>query len=190
MQVAPEISFRNMEPSDVIEADVRDHIAKLEQVYDRITSCKVVIQAPNQEAPTGEPYHVRIYAAVPQHDIVVDQDPGDKQSHQKDVSLAIRDAFQAARRQLTEVRDKLRNRTKTHEIPPHGLVKTVYPEKEYGFIETPDGREVYFHANSVRGIDFTDLEYGSQVRFEEELAEKGPQATVVHPVGRHHHFVD
>ena len=75
MQVPPDISFRNMEPSDAIEADVRDHIAKLEEVYDRITSCKVVVTAPHQEAPTGEPYHVRIYLAVPQHDIVVDRDP-------------------------------------------------------------------------------------------------------------------
>ncbi len=110
MQVPPDIRFRNMEPSAAVEADVQDQIAKLEEVYDRITSCQVVITAPHQQAPTGEPYHVRIYLAVPQHDIVVDRDPGDRLAHQKDVDSAIHDAFQAARRQLVEVRDKLRGR--------------------------------------------------------------------------------
>lgn len=190
MQVPPEISFRNMEPSAEVEGDVREHVAKLEEVYDRITSCKVVVEAPNQGAPASEPYHVRIYLSVPQHDVVVDRDPGNRQAHQRNLHLAIHDAFQAARRQLKDVAERLRGETKTHEIPPHGIVTTVYPDKEYGFIETPEGREVYFHANSVRGIEFTGLEYGQQVRFEEEMGEEGPQATVVQPVGRHHRFVD
>lgn len=190
MQVPPEISYRNMESTAELDALVQEHIDRLEQIYDRITSCKVVVEAPPETARASEPYHARLYISVPQHDVVVDRDPGDPEAHQKDVQLAIRDSFQAAERQLKEIAQKLRNQTKSREIPPHGTVTTVYPEKKYGFIETPNGREVYFHANAVRGTDFTDLEYGQQVRYEEEMGEDGPQATVVHPVGRHNQFVD
>jgi cold shock CspA family protein len=59
----------------------------------------------------------------------------------------------------------------------------VHAEDDYGFIVTPDGREVYFHRNSVVGGDFDRLEAGADVRFVEELGEQGPQASTVHPAG-------
>jgi cold shock CspA family protein len=61
------------------------------------------------------------------------------------------------------------------------------PEWGYGFLETPDGRELYFHEHSVLDGGFPELEVGSEVRFIEEPGEKGPQATTVTPVGRHGH---
>ena len=57
---------------------------------------------------------------------------------------------------------------------------------DYGTIETPDGREIYFHRNSVLNADFDRLENGASVRFTEEMGEKGPQASSVHIEGRHH----
>jgi cold shock CspA family protein len=55
----------------------------------------------------------------------------------------------------------------------------------YGFIETADGREVYFHRNSVRDDAFEHLTVASEVRFVEEMGEKGPQAK---RVGSHSNF--
>lgn len=190
MMVPPEISYRNMSSNPDLEADIRRHIGKLEELFDRITSCKVVVEAPDKALPTSEPFHCKIYLAIPEHDIVVDRDPGDITTHRGDVNAAINDSFQAAERQLKKVVDQMRGQTKRHETPPHGIVKLIKPEEGYGFIETPEHRDIYFHANSVSEIAFKDLVVGQQVRYQEELGEEGPQATVVLPVGRHHQFED
>ncbi|MBI4640449.1 MAG: cold shock domain-containing protein, partial [Candidatus Tectomicrobia bacterium] len=55
-----------------------------------------------------------------------------------------------------------------------------------GRIETPDGRLVYFHRNSVVDADFDKLQIGDEVRFAEEMGELGPAASRVHLVGKHH----
>jgi len=59
-------------------------------------------------------------------------------------------------------------------------------EADYGRIETPDNRVIYFHRNSVLNDGFDKLDIGSEVRFVEEMGERGPQASTVTPVGKHH----
>ncbi len=194
MQVPLEISFRNMERSPELEAEVREKADKLEEFYDRITACRVVVEAPHQHHRQGNVYHVRVYLSVPEHDIAVDRDPGTHHAHE-DVRVAIRDAFDAARRQLQDVARELRGDTKSHETPPHGRIKEIFPsaidsEEGYGFIVAPDGREIYFDARSLLDAKLTDLAPGIEVRFVEEAGEKGPQASSVRLVGRHHHLVD
>jgi cold shock CspA family protein len=54
----------------------------------------------------------------------------------------------------------------------------------YGFLMTPDGRELYFHRHSVLHDDFERLAVGTEVRFEEEEGEKGPQASTVQVVNK------
>jgi ribosomal subunit interface protein len=192
MQVPIEVSFRNMEHSAEIEDDVREKAAKLDEFFDRITACRVVVEAPHQHHQSGNIYHVRVYLSVPQHDIVVDRDPGAHHAHE-DVHVAIRDAFDAARRQLQDVARKMEGKIKAHEAPPHGRIAKVFPNdldpaKSYGFIETPDGRELYFHANALLDVEFEKVDVGAEVRFIEEEGEKGRQATSVQLVGRHHHL--
>jgi cold shock CspA family protein/ribosome-associated translation inhibitor RaiA len=194
MQVPLEISFRGMDRSPELEAEVREKAAKLEEFYDRITACRVVIEAPHQHHRTGNVYHVRIYLSVPQHDIAVDRDPGEHHAHE-DVHVAIRDAFDASRRQLQDVARKLRGDIKAHETPPHGRIKEIYPsaidpQEGYGFITTSDGRDIYFDSNSLLDGELTDLAPGTEVRFVEEAGEKGPQASSVRLVGQHHHLMD
>ena len=106
----------------------------------------------------------------------------------RDVDIAIRDAFDEARRQLEDYARRQRGQVKAHEPASHARVARLFPEAGYGFLETPDGREVYFHRNSVLGANFEDLEVGTEVRFVEELGDKGPQASTVTPVGRHSHL--
>lgn len=194
MQVPLEVSFRNMERSPELEAAVREKAAKLEEFYDRITACRVVVEAPHEHHQKGNLYHVRVYLSLPEHDVAVDRDPGEHHAHE-DVQVAIRDAFKAARRQLQDVVRKLRGKTKSHETPPHGRVKQVFPSaadpgEGYGFIETPDGRAVYFHAHSLLGVELKGVGPGMEVRFVEEQGEQGPQATSVQVVGRHHHLTE
>jgi cold shock CspA family protein len=79
-----------------------------------------------------------------------------------------------------------RGDVKYHESEPHGRITQLFPSEDYGLIQTADGREIYFHRNSVLNADFDKLEEGAQVHFSEEMGEKGPQASTVHVEGKHH----
>jgi cold shock CspA family protein/ribosome-associated translation inhibitor RaiA len=186
MQIPVEISFRGVPRWEKAEAEVRERAAELERFFNRITSCRVLIEAPHLHSQKGQLYHVRVDLTVPGREIVVKRDPALHQSHE-DLYLAIRDAFRSVRRQLQDYVRERRGLTKTHDTPPHGRVTKLFPQEGYGFVETADGREVYFHRNSVLG-EFAHLEIGTEVRFVEEPGEKGPQATSLRPVGRHHHL--
>jgi cold shock CspA family protein len=90
------------------------------------------------------------------------------------------------KRQLEDHARVRRGKVKQHEAPPGGHVISLHPEEDYGRIGTPDGRVIYFHRNSVLKEAFDKLEVGSEVRFTEETGERGPQASSVTPVGKHH----
>jgi cold shock CspA family protein len=75
---------------------------------------------------------------------------------------------------------------KLHEVEAHGRVSKISAAEDHGFIATPDGGEIYFHRNSVIDNAFDRLSVGSEVRFAEELGEKGAQASTVHLIGKHH----
>ena len=68
---------------------------------------------------------------------------------------------------------------KYHEELPHAVISNLFPDNGYGFLTTPDGMEVYFHANSVLNKDFAGLKVGMKVRFVREKGDKGPQASSV-----------
>jgi cold shock CspA family protein len=148
-------------------------------------SCRVVVEAQHQHHHKGNLYHVRVDITVPGHELVVSRDPKDHQAHQ-DVYVAIRDAFDAARRQLEDYARKLRGDVKEHEVPPHGHISELLPEQDYGRIQTTDGRSIYFHRNSVINADFDSLSTGDPVRFDEEVGDEGPQASTVRVIGKHH----
>ena len=52
-------------------------------------------------------------------------------------------------------------------------------------LEAADGHEVYFHQNSVLDGAFSRLAVGTHVAFEEEMGDKGPQASTVKLLGKH-----
>jgi ribosomal subunit interface protein len=186
MQLPLQITFRGMDPSDAVEANVREHAEKLDRFHDRIMSCRVMVEARHQHHQKGNLYHVRVDLTVPGGEVVVSREPHQHKSHE-DVYVAIRDAFDAARRQLEDYTRQRRGDVKSHETPAHGRVIELVPAEDYGKIETVEGREVYFHRNSVvEEGGFEKLAVGSEVRFVEEMGERGPQASTVHLVGKHH----
>ena len=185
MQVPLQVSFRGMEPSAAVEDNVREHAAKLETFFERITSCRVVVEASHHHHHQGNLYHARIDIRVPGAELVVSREPGERKAHE-DVYVAIRDAFDAARRQLENHARRARGDVKAHEAPAHGRVSELVSEEDYGRIESADGRLIYFHRNSVLEGGYDALEVGAEVRFVEEVGERGPQASTVHIVGKHH----
>ncbi len=185
MQLPLQISFHHIPASAAVEDKIRERVAKLDKLYERIMSCRVVVDSPHRHQHKGKLYQVRIDLTVPNGELVVNRCASQHQAHE-DIYVAIRDAFDRAERQLQAYARHRRNEVKTHEIPPHGWIAELYPEDGYGFITTPDGREIYFHQNSLLNGDFSQLEVGLDVRFAETVGEQGPQASTVRLVGKHH----
>ena len=184
MKIPLQITFRDMDASDAIETAIREKAAKLEQ-FSEIMSCRVVVQMINKHQQKGTMYKVSIDITLPSAEIVVSRDHGVDHSHE-DVYVAIRDSFDAARRQLQDHQRISHQKVKQHEAPPHGKVTEIFPQAGYGTITSSDGREIYFHQNSVLNDAFSQLEVGDEVRFAEEQGDDGPQASTVQPVGKHH----
>ncbi|MFN3745315.1 MAG: HPF/RaiA family ribosome-associated protein [Hyphomicrobiaceae bacterium] len=186
MQVPLQIAFEHLDPSDALEAAVRREAQRLERFHDRITSMRVVLARPQHRHTKGDTYTVRIHIAVPggRH-IDISRDPSATGRHE-DIHVTIRDAFDAAGRQLQDHVRKISGDVKAHEAPPHGVIASLVPERDHGFIAASDGREIYFHRNSVIGARLEDLRPGQEVRFSEASGDKGPQATSVRLIGKHH----
>jgi ribosomal subunit interface protein len=186
MQIPLQITFKNMTSSPAIEGRIREKARKLERFSDRIAGCHVVVEAPHRHQRTGKLYQVSIDITVPpKGDLIVNREHRRDHAHE-DVNVAIRDAFDAAVRQLEDHARKVRGETKMHELPLHGRVVRLFPD--YGFVETSNGLEVYFHRNSVVNNGFDALEAGTEVRLvlAENESAQGPQATTVQHIGKHH----
>jgi len=184
MQVAVEIVFHNVDHSPAVEAAARERVAKLEQIAPDITSCRVTIEAPHKHHRQGNLFAVRIDLRYPGGETIANRSRSGDHAHE-DVYVAMRDAFNAARRQLQDHLRIRRGQVKPHEAPPHGRIASLDREHGSGRIATPNGREIYFHRNSVSNANFDHLEAGTEVRFSEEAGEQGPQASSVHVVGKH-----
>src|SRR5574337_453631 len=135
-----QITSRNLELTEPIKADIREHAEKLDKYYDRIMSCRVVVEA----MPKRSLYNVHIDITVPGTELVIKREPN------QDLYVAIRDAFNAARRKLEDFARLQRRDVKHHEEVPHALISALFPDRGYGFLTTSDGREIYFHEHRDR----------------------------------------
>lgn len=185
MQLPLQITFRNFERSNAVENKVKERAEDLDRCYNRITSCRVIIEALHKHHHRGNQFHVRVDLTVPEGELVANREP-DAHHAYTDVYVAVRDAFDAAHRQLAEHAWRERGDVKTHAVPPHGRVSGLNQASNYGTIETSDGRQVYFHRNSLVDADFDKLSVGAELRFHETAGDHGPQASTVHIVGKHH----
>jgi cold shock CspA family protein len=118
---------------------------------------------------------------VPHKELVASHTPEDITTG--DLYTVIDAAFAKMIRELEDYNRMSRWDVKRHNGTPHGRVAKIFRERGYGFIEAEDGREIYFHQNSVLRHKFNALEVGTEVRFNEELGDKGPQASTVEIVG-------
>ncbi len=186
MQVPAEISFQNYEPSEPIRAEIEKQISRLEKFSDRITSCHVTIIGPQTRHRQGEEFKVDLRLAMPQHkDIIVNKSHNDSAQNEH-ILVAIKNAFATAQRQIEDAARDLRGEIKSHVPEEHGYVTKFLAGQDCGFIETPDGREIYFHRNAVLNDAFDQLNAGAEVRFVAETGQKGEQASTVRLVGKHH----
>ncbi len=93
------------------------------------------------------------------------------------------EAFDVLDRRLEEHSHVIQQKVKTHaESARRGRIIRLFPERDYGFIESDDGLEVYFHANALKKGDFARLNPGMEVNFGQEEGDHGPQATWIQPL--------
>jgi len=183
MEIPLELSFRGVEKTPDLEQLVDREVGKLQRIAS-FTSCRVAIEQPHQHHRSHNPYRVRIEVTMPPgKDLVVIKNPRDSDSGDN-VSTVIRKAFDAMERQLKDAAEKRRGDVKSHMDEPTALVSRLFPEQAYGFLHTPDGREIYFHRNAVLHEDYERLEIGTEVRYAETMGDKGPQASTVQIVNK------
>lgn len=185
MNVPVEISFRDVVNQKELERMIRDKCARLERICNYLSSCRVAVERTQKHQHRGQRYRVRLELGVPPgHRLTVTREPHEGEVHTR-VEREIRDAFEAAERQLKELKEKQHGEVKRHPAQETGaVVQSVNREQGFGFLQTVDGRSLYFHRNAVLEGDFDRLEQGTGVRYLESSGEDGPSARSVEIVDK------
>ena len=184
METLPQIDFIDCEASPPLRRHVESGIATLEDRFGRITACRVVVRGPGSRHHTGGLYEIAIHLSLPDGRLVnIKRAPPEDERLSRPI-FAIDDAFKRARRALQDQTRRIQGKIKAHEGQPLGTVRNLSKDG-FGFIDSDDGREIYFHANSVLNGGFTELKPGDRVMFAEEVGDKGPQASTVRLLGKH-----
>lgn len=181
MQTSLQITMRDVPRSDALEDHIRQKVAKLESFYPHLVGCRVVVEVPHKHKHQGRQFNVRLDITVPGGEIVVNREADG------DVYVALRDAFDAAKRQIEDYGRRQRGDIKEHAAVFHGKVTRLVTDESYGFIETSDGHELYFHRSNLANGDFDKLSVGDEVHFLEDVGAEGLQAKRVRYNGNHAH---
>ena len=166
------IEGRNLEILPEWREKIEGELARLQKHYlNPILHARVTLTG------TGHHKHgnfdIQLVAGVPGGTITVNRQG-------EYVLPLIVEALDVLDRRLRGDSEIQQQKVKTHEeLQQHGKILRLFPEKDFGFLETPDGLEVYFHAHAVKKGKFSSLSPGQTVQFAMAEGEKGPQATWV-----------
>jgi ribosomal subunit interface protein len=108
MQIPLQITVRDMPHSEALDARIRDKAAKLGEFHPNITSCRVAVEELDRHQQQGRQFQVSVDLRVPGREIVANR------ARHEDVYVALRDAFDAAARQLEEDARVKRGEVKSH----------------------------------------------------------------------------
>lgn len=171
MQNPLQITMRDIEHSDAVEARIREKARKLEQFSDRIIGCRIVVEAEQMHRQSGKHYKLHLQVTLPaKKELIVNR------NCQEDLYMTIRDAFDDMVRQLEETMRKLQGSVKTHPPLVQGAIVRLFADEQFGFITTAEGEELYFNADSVVHPNFERLKVGMSVNFIEKVGPQGPRA--------------
>lgn len=134
MKVTPEISYRGVDKTAALETLIAEKIEKLEQVYDRINSCSVAIEKTHDHPSSGSPYRVRIDITAPENrEVAVEESPDDGVQYPP-LEAVIRNAFDAAIRQLKDLNEQQKEPVDRHAT---GVREVVIPNDPLEEIDVP-----------------------------------------------------
>jgi cold shock CspA family protein/ribosome-associated translation inhibitor RaiA len=180
MQSPARITFQNTEPSVAVEARVHEHIAHLERFHPEIVACRIEIAALPVHKPPYATYDVQVEIETADRVIHVRSETADPDAY-VDVFIALRDAFDAAKRTLRRLAAE-RNGESHRTSSRVGTI--AHLANGYGRIAADDGHTVYFHRSCLHNTRFSALSVGTLVEFEEDLGNHGPQAAAVRLASR------
>jgi ribosomal subunit interface protein len=170
-----EIESRNVEMTPRWKSEIETRMADLQQRHHDLIHGRVTL--------TKNPHHKKLDNVA--EALIVVTLPGRQtmtaRKEDKTFEEAIRTAFDAMAIELRKYREKrARTEVRTPPIPPlRGVICKLFPKEGYGFILKEGGGEVYFHKHALQGLTFEELNDGTDVAFNLEEGEKGPQATTV-----------
>ncbi|MBM4287346.1 MAG: HPF/RaiA family ribosome-associated protein [Deltaproteobacteria bacterium] len=166
------IEGQNLEILPEWKEKIESELARLQKRYNAaIVSTRVEIIGTGHHRQ-GQ-FEIRIIATIPGNVLTVTRQ-GEL------VHPLIVEAFDVLDRRLQETSDTRQQKVKTHpETSVSGRILRIFPDEDFGFIETAEGDEVYFHANAVKKGKFLQLQVGQKVKLAWEEGLKGPQATWV-----------
>lgn len=172
-----QIESRNVDMTPRWKQEIEARMADLQGGHDDITYGRVTL--------TKNPHHKKAKNVA--EALVVITLPGrhtlTARKEEKTFEEAIRAAFFSIDIELTKYREKLASKeVRVPPIPLRGVICKLFPQEGYGFILQEGGGEIYFHRNAVHGMEFVELEDGTEVSFNVGEGEKGPQATTVNPL--------
>lgn len=170
MKQALDVRFLGIEPSPAVEVAARAKAAKLDQFRGDLMSCRVTIALAHKHKHQGQLYAVRIDVTASDQELCVDR------VQNEDVYVALRDAFDAMKRQIEDSARRARGQEKLHAEQLRGQVVRVSNEDRCGFIRSAEGDEYWFGPDNVTGMPWEHLQVGAEVRFIPELAAEGRQA--------------
>lgn len=181
MDVPPEITYRGVEKTEILDNLIQDKIANLEKYSNRINSCRISVELDQSSRTTSNIYRVRIDLTMAQGQEIPVVEKTRPDDEKLGVEAIVRRAFDVAKRRAIKKKERQSKDVKFHpEQTVQGLVKKIFPDEGYGFIQALDGQDIYFHENSVSNNDFDRIIVGTGVTYSAETGDKGLQATIVH----------
>jgi len=175
-----QVEARNVTMRKAWQDKIEDEKTKLNRHHPGLVhTLRVTIEHTSSHKEGG--FEVRVVASVP-NDTVVVKRKGEA------VKPLLVEGFDTLGLQLKELQ---RRRRQTGKVPEgggatagQGTIKSIFANQEYGFILTPEGQEIYFHANALKDIDIGQLAEGDEVRFGEGEGDMGPAAAWVRAAAR------
>ena len=133
VQLPVQVTFRNMPPSETIEAEIHRRASRLDTFFDRIMACRVMVEIPHRHHRHGQRYHVRVDLTVPGNEMVVSRSPNLHGANKhvepsvetkddelggpnRDLYIALDEAFDEIQRRLQDWVERRRGRVKNHRV--------------------------------------------------------------------------
>lgn len=108
MELPVQVTFHGMKHSAALEQEIQERALKLEHFHPHLVSCRAVVEEAARHKQQGKEFVVRLDIKVPGGEIAINHD------HSEDPFVAVRDAFDAARRKLEDHARRQRGDVKAH----------------------------------------------------------------------------
>jgi cold shock CspA family protein len=175
-----QVEARNVSMRKAWQDKIEEEKEKLNRHHPGLVhTLRVTIENTSSHKEGG--FEVRVVALVP-NDTVVVKRKGEA------VKPLLVEGFDTLGLQLKELQ---RRRRQTSKVPEggratagQGTIKSIFAEQAYGFLITPEGRDIYFHANALKDVGIDQLAVGDAIRFGEGEGDMGPSAAWVKVAGK------